>query len=78
MRILTDARSESLALLDQTAQRQQPAAVAQAETPRKPVIGGKLAGREYLVHADGSLEIDTLVGRRRFVSLEAAREFVGA
>jgi hypothetical protein len=78
VRILTDARSERLALLDQTAQRQEPAAVAQPETPRKPVIGGKLAGREYLLHADGSLEIDTLVGRRRFVSLEAAREFVGA
>jgi hypothetical protein len=46
--------------------------------PRKPVIGGVLAGREYLIHGDGSIEIDTLVGRRRFVSIEAAREFVGS
>lgn len=44
----------------------------------KPVIGGQLAGREFLEYNDGSIEIDTMVGRRRFVSLEAAREFVGA
>jgi hypothetical protein len=37
-----------------------------------------LAGREYLTHDDGSVEIDTLVGRRRFVSLDVAREFVGS
>lgn len=46
--------------------------------PPKAVIGGQLAGREFLEYDDGSIEIDTLVGRRRFVSLEAAREFVGA
>lgn len=46
--------------------------------PRKPVVGGKLAGREFLEYEDGSIEIDTLVGRRRFASLEAAREFVGS
>lgn len=78
VRIFADARSVSLPLLEQSAQRQEPAGLAQPETPRKPVVGGRLAGREYLVHADGSLEIDTLVGRRRFVSIEAAREFVGA
>ncbi len=46
--------------------------------PRKPVIGGQLAGRDYLEYDDGSIEIDTLVGRRRFVSIEAARDFVGS
>ena len=46
--------------------------------PRKPVVGGKLAGREFLEYEDGSIEIDTLVGRRRFASLAAAREFVGS
>lgn len=45
--------------------------------PRKPIIGGKLAGREFLEYEDGSIEIDTLVGRRRFASLAAAKEFVG-
>jgi hypothetical protein len=51
---------------------------APAPAPRQPVIGGKLAGREFLEFDDGSIEIDTLVGRRRFISLDAAREFVGA
>jgi len=51
-----------------------PAPVAE---PRQPVVGGKLAGREFLEYEDGSIEIDTLVGRRRFASLAAAREFVG-
>ena len=46
--------------------------------PPKAVVGGQLAGREFLEYDDGSIEIDTLVGRRRFVSLDAAREFVGA
>ncbi len=46
--------------------------------PPKPVVGGKLAGREFLEYQDGSIEIDTLIGRRRFASLEAAREFVGS
>lgn len=46
--------------------------------PPKPVIGGQIAGREFLQHGDGSVEIDTRVGRRRFVSIEAAKEFVGS
>lgn len=45
---------------------------------REPIIGGQLAGRDYLRYDDGSIEIDTLVGRRRFVSIEAARDFVGS
>lgn len=45
---------------------------------REPVVGGQLAGRDYLSYDDGSIEIDTLVGRRRFVSIEAARDFVGS
>lgn len=36
-----------------------------------------LAGRKYIMFSDGSIEIDTLLGRRRFTSLDAAREFVG-
>ncbi|CCB67512.1 MULTISPECIES: hypothetical protein [unclassified Hyphomicrobium] len=47
-------------------------------SPPKAVVGGQLAGREFLEYGDGSIEIDTLVGRRRFASLDAAREFVGA
>lgn len=58
--------------------QEQPAPVPPPLPPKKPIIGGKLAGREFLEFGDGSIEIDTLVGRRRFVSLDAAREFVGA
>ncbi len=39
--------------------------------PRAPAIVGQLAGRDFLEYDDGSIEIDTLVGRRRFVSLGA-------
>ena len=58
--------------------------VARSEPPplpkpvqRTPVSGGTLAGREFLEFDDGTIEIDTLVGRRRFISIDAAREFVG-
>jgi len=44
---------------------------------RTPVSGGTLAGREFMEFDDGTIEIDTLVGRRRFISIDAAREFVG-
>src|SRR6185312_10085411 len=58
--------------------QEQPPPLPRALPPKQPVIGGKLAGREFLEFGDGSIEIDTLVGRRRFVSVDAAREFVGA
>jgi hypothetical protein len=67
--LLPDRRRESA---------DQPQASIPAPPPRKPTVGGKLAGREFLQFDDGSIEINTLVGRRRFVSLDAAREFVGA
>jgi hypothetical protein len=39
---------------------------------------GKLGDREYVSLPDGSIELETLLGRRRFLSLDAAKEFVGA
>ena len=76
VRIITDARADRVPpLLDQSA-RTNEAAATPPPLP-EPVVGGKLAGREFLQHADGAIEIDTLVGRRRFTSLAAAREFVG-
>lgn len=39
---------------------------------------GLLGGKPYLSFSDGSVEIDTMLGRRRFADLNAAREFVGA
>jgi hypothetical protein len=74
---LVPSASRKMRLLEQNeSSEEQPAPIP--APPRKAVIGGKLAGREFLEFDDGSIEIDTLVGRRRFVSLDAAREFVGA
>ena len=78
VRIITDARAERAALVDQSAPAQDAAPTPPPLSPPQPVIGGKLAGREFLAHPDGTIEIDTLVGRRRFASIAAAKEFVGA
>lgn len=48
--------------------------------PERPsLVGhGVLAGRDYAEYSDGSVEINTMLGRRRFISLDTARSFVGA
>lgn len=48
--------------------------------PERPVLVGHglLAGRDYAEYSDGSVEIETMLGRRRFITLETARTFVGA
>jgi hypothetical protein len=78
VRIIADEKVERQALPDNSAANDEPAEAAPPSLPPRPIVGGKLAGREYLQHADGTIEIDTLVGRRRFASIAAAREFVGA
>ena len=42
-----------------------------------PASTGSLNGKNYVLFTDGSCEIDTMFGRRRFEDLDAAREFVG-
>lgn len=39
---------------------------------------GRLGDRSYVQFADGSLEVETLLGSRRFRSFDEARTFVGA
>jgi hypothetical protein len=80
VRVDSRAGFRRLAMLDPPVRAEAPTETVPPPLPRprKPVIGGQLAGREYLAHDDGSIEIDTLVGRRRFVSLDAAKEFVGS
>jgi hypothetical protein len=75
--IAADAPVERLALPEKPETSEEPEENVALPSP-KPATAGKLAGRDYLAHPDGTIEIDTLVGRRRFVSIEAAREFVGA
>ncbi len=76
VRIAADAGSSRRSLLEQP-EGAMDAAPPALPVPRPPVIGGRLAGREFMEYEDGSIEIDTLVGRRRFVSIDAAKEFVG-
>jgi len=78
VRIAAGAFRPQKALLDQRGALSEQPAPLPPPAPRKPFIGGKLAGREYVQFDDGSIEIDTLIGRRRFISIDAAREFVGA
>jgi hypothetical protein len=75
--IAAETPVERLALPEQSEAGEEPEEDVTPPSPT-PVVAGKLAGREYLAHPDGTIEIDTLVGRRRFVSMEAAKEFVGA
>lgn len=54
-------------------QQPQPA----APPPVEVVARGDLNGRAYLLYSDGSVVVETLLGRRRFRSLAEAREFIG-
>lgn len=46
--------------------------------PPIALASGSLGEKTYIAFSDGSVEIDTMLGRRRFADLSAAREFVGA
>jgi hypothetical protein len=49
------------------------------ERPAPPCVErGEIAARPYRKFADGSVEIDTLLGARRFATMEDACAFVGA
>jgi hypothetical protein len=53
-------------------------APAEPEAPANDITErGRLNGRAYLRYRDGSVEIETLLGVRRFASVEEAEEFVG-
>lgn len=46
------------------------------EQPRKIIERGWLKDRAYVLFMDGSVEIETMLGRRLFPSLQDAREFI--
>lgn len=50
--------------------RQQPA------PPRKILERGWVKDRAYVLFADGSVEVETMLGRRIFPSLQEAQEFI--
>lgn len=63
-----------------------PALATATATPPAPVSQkapeivsrGEISGREYVLFADGTVGVETLLGRRRFRTLGDAREFIGA
>jgi len=56
-------------------------ASASAPAPKKQgnkvVERGRLKDRPYVLFGDGSIEVETLLGLRRFSSFKDAREFIG-
>ncbi len=60
-----------------TPARQQQPVKERAKPLPKVVERGWLKDRAYVLFIDGSVEIDTLLGRRRFSSMQDAHEFVG-
>ncbi|TAL78621.1 MAG: hypothetical protein EPN75_10450 [Beijerinckiaceae bacterium] len=46
-------------------------------SPKKVVERGTLRDRSYMRFGDGTIEIETLLGLRRFASIQEAREFIG-
>jgi hypothetical protein len=51
---------------------------AAVKTPETGVVdAGKVGGRSYRRFANGSVQVDTLLGQRMFASMEDARAFIG-
>lgn len=46
--------------------------------PPSVVAQGDLAGRAYALYSDGSVVVETLLGQRRFQTLDDARQFIGS
>lgn len=42
-----------------------------------PLESGRIGNRKFVRHSDNTVDVETLLGRRRFISLDAAQEFVG-
>jgi prepilin-type processing-associated H-X9-DG protein len=63
-------------VLERTAKSGQAALAKRPETPRKIVERGWLKDRAYVLFMDGSVEIETMLGRRLFPSLQDAQEFI--
>jgi len=63
-------------VLERTAKSGPPALANRPEQPRKIVERGWLKDRAYVLFMDGSVEIETMLGRRLFPSLQDAQEFI--
>lgn len=54
-----------------------PPPIAPPEPETQVIAEGEIQGRVYRHFSDGSVEISTLLGMRRFASLTDARQFIG-
>jgi hypothetical protein len=63
-------------MLERTARSGADLIVARPSQPKKIVERGWLKDRAYLLFMDGSVEIETMLGRRLFPSLQDAQEFI--
>jgi hypothetical protein len=76
-RVMTPAQTYRTASVSAAAQAPKPAQAAAAKTRGKIVERGLLKDRAYVRFGDGSIEVETLLGLRRFPSLREATEFIG-
>lgn len=53
-----------------------PKAIPRPAQPRKIMERGWVKDRAYVLFVDGSVEVDTMLGRRMFPSLQEAQEFI--
>jgi hypothetical protein len=66
------------AALERSAARAEaPATMAEEAEPYRRAERGSIEDSVYHIHGDGSVEVETLLGSRRFASLREAQEFVG-
>jgi prepilin-type processing-associated H-X9-DG protein len=63
-------------ILVRTAPAASKAAASQSGLPRKIIERGWVKDRAYVLFADGSVEVETMLGRRLFPSLQDAQEFI--
>ncbi|HEY5226565.1 MAG TPA: hypothetical protein VIJ06_07225 [Methylovirgula sp.] len=65
-------------VLERTAQNARAAVEKpQHQQPGKVIERGVLKDRSYMRFGDGTIEIETLLGLRRFASMQEANEFIG-
>jgi prepilin-type processing-associated H-X9-DG protein len=63
-------------VLERTAKSGAIALTNRPEQPKKIIERGWLKDRAYVLFLDGSVEIETMLGRRLFQSLQDAQEFI--
>jgi hypothetical protein len=65
-------------VLERTARPSEAPAPTMRKKPAANVVQrGRLKDRPYVLFGDGTIEVETLLGLRRFTSFKEAREFVG-